>query len=219
LALGDVHGCYRSLQTLLDFVDLQQDDLLVGLGDYIDRGPASNRVLEWLIERYRQGGLVPLKGNHEQLMLQARSGWTDLRYWLVCGGNATVESYGEPDSIPSEHWRFIEEACLPYYETSRHIFVHANLDPGVPLDEQPEFMLYWERFERPEPHFSGKVMVCGHTAQRSGLPVSLGHAVCIDTWVYGQGWLTCLEANTGHYWQANEAGETREGDVSLSLPT
>ena len=52
-------------------------------------------------------------------------------------------------------------------------------------------------------------MVCGHTKQRSGRPRNWGHAVCIDTWVYGDGWLTCLDVRTGRYWQANQAGQTR----------
>jgi serine/threonine protein phosphatase 1 len=54
-------------------------------------------------------------------------------------------------------------------------------------------------------------MVCGHTPQKSGRPKSLGHAVCIDTWAYGKGWLTCLEVGTGRYWQANQQGEHRSG--------
>jgi serine/threonine protein phosphatase 1 len=52
-------------------------------------------------------------------------------------------------------------------------------------------------------------MICGHTSQKSGRPLNLGHAVCIDTWVYGRGWLTCLDVQTGKLWQANQAGETR----------
>jgi serine/threonine protein phosphatase 1 len=77
-------------------------------------------------------------------------------------------------------------------------------------------MLYWEHFRNPPAHVSGKVMVCGHTPQKSGRPRSIGHAICIDTWVYGKGWLTCLDVESGKYRQANERGETRsdwlEGD-------
>jgi serine/threonine protein phosphatase 1 len=72
-------------------------------------------------------------------------------------------------------------------------------------------MLYWESFDDPPPHESGKVMVCGHTSQKSGKPRNLGHAVCIDTWACGEGWLTCLDAESGRYWQANQRGETRRG--------
>jgi serine/threonine protein phosphatase 1 len=70
-------------------------------------------------------------------------------------------------------------------------------------------MLYWEQFIDPPAHESGKVMVCGHTPQKTGLPLSVGHAVCIDTWSYGAGWLTCLDVTTDRVWQANEQGQTR----------
>lgn len=52
-------------------------------------------------------------------------------------------------------------------------------------------------------------MVCGHSSQKSGLPLNHGHAICIDTWACGQGWLTCLDVESGKVWQANEARETR----------
>jgi len=92
--------------------------------------------------------------------------------------------------------------------------VHANLDPKLPLDEQDEGVLYWERFGKPGPHVSGKTMICGHTSQGSGKPKSVGHAVCIDTLVYGGGWLTCLDVETNEYWQTNEDGGKRKGSIS-----
>ena len=58
-------------------------------------------------------------------------------------------------------------------------------------------------------------MICGHTEQRSGLPLCLEQAVCIDTWAYGGGWLTCLDVIGGEYWQANELGETRARKFEL----
>jgi serine/threonine protein phosphatase 1 len=73
-------------------------------------------------------------------------------------------------------------------------------------------MLYWEKFDHPPPHESGKIMVCGHTPQASGRPLDIGHAICIDTQAYKpSGWLTCLDVASGRYWQANQQGETREG--------
>ena len=69
----------------------------------------------------------------------------------------------------------------------------------------------------PPPHQSGKSMVCGHTSQPSGLPVNLGHAICIDTWVYGDGWLTALDVGSGRYWQTNERGGRREDEIGTLL--
>ncbi len=79
----------------------------------------------------------------------------------------------------------------------------------MPIDDQPDSMLYWKPFQFPAAHESGKTMICGHSSQKSGLPLNHGHAVCIDTWACGRGWLTCLHVESGMLWQANEAGETR----------
>jgi serine/threonine protein phosphatase 1 len=56
-------------------------------------------------------------------------------------------------------------------------------------------------------------MVCGHTAQKTGVPLHLGHAICIDTYVYGGGWLTCLEVTSGQVWQANQRGDERVAHI------
>jgi serine/threonine protein phosphatase 1 len=110
--------------------------------------------------------------------------------------------------IPDSHWKFLEEQTRAWFEIDTHFFVHANAYPDYPLQEQPDHMLFWESFNDPPPHESGKIMVCGHTSQKSGKPKNNGHAVCIDTWAYGKGWLTCLDVGSGKYWQANQRGET-----------
>jgi serine/threonine protein phosphatase 1 len=211
LAVGDIHGCFKALTTLAEFVPFCADDMLVTLGDYVDRGPHSASVLDWLIARQQRGGLVALRGNHEVMMLNARSNAADLRDWLEAGGERTLASYsarGDP-GIPESHWQFLE-GTRGWFEIATHFFVHANAYPDCPLEDQPEFMLYWEPFLNPPPHESGKVMVCGHTPQKKKCkPRSLGHAVCIDTWAYGGGWLTCLDVVTGQYWQATQNGDTR----------
>ncbi|MBV9864647.1 MAG: serine/threonine protein phosphatase [Abitibacteriaceae bacterium] len=218
LALGDIHGCSRAFDTLMATVAPQQTDKLITLGDYTDRGPDSKGILNRMLALHKSGILVPLLGNHDITMLQAR---TDRRigmfWWRDFGGDATMESYARGDAtatwndIPPEHWDFLQTKCFKYYETDTHFFVHANADPNLPLEQQPDELLFWERFNHPAPHYSGKIMVCGHTHQQNGLPLNLGHAVCIDTWVYGDGWLTCLDVKSGKIWQANQAGERREG--------
>ena len=214
LTIGDIHGCAMALETLAGFVPLADDDLLVTLGDYVDRGPNSREVLDWLIKRHARGNLIPLCGNHEIMMLQARDDDASLRFWLALGGAEAVASYGRGrggriSDVPDAHWEFLEYETRPYYETDTHFFVHANALADWPLAEQPDRALFWDKFDNPPPHQSGKIMICGHTAQRSGRPLDIGHAVCIDTWVYGRGWLTCLDPETGEYWQANQLGETR----------
>jgi len=214
LAIGDIHGCLRALVSLAEFVPFRPDDRLVTLGDYVNRGPDSNGVLEWLIRRALAGNLVALRGNHEIMMLRAREAGESLERFLDCGGAATLASYSPLDDggrladVPDTHWEFLEHTRA-WYETDTHIYVHANAYPDCPMEEQPEFMLYWEQFDDPPPHESGKVMICGHTSQKSGVPKSIGHAVCIDTWAHGDGWLTCLDAASGEYWQADQNGRTR----------
>ncbi|HEY1064610.1 MAG TPA: metallophosphoesterase family protein [Pirellulales bacterium] len=216
LAIGDVHGCFTALAALEKFVPFRPDDLLVTLGDYVDRGPDSFAVIDWLIAYGKRAKLVALRGNHEIMMLDARTGRYALDRFLYCGGTATLDSYsplgdeGRLADVPDEHWRFIE-ASRSWYETETHFFVHANAYPDYPLEIQPELMLFWESFNSPSPHESGKVMVCGHTPQRSGVPLNIGHAVCIDTWACGDGWLTCLDVASGRFWQADQRGATRRG--------
>src|SRR5262249_32700562 len=85
----------------------------------------------------------------------------------------------------------------------------GNVDPGLPLAEQPLETLYYAKFDTVRPHVSGKIMICGHTAQKSGAPAIGDAAVCIDTWVYGAGWLTCLDVLGGRVWQADQQGRRR----------
>lgn len=218
IAIGDIHGCLTSLKTLENSVPFRDDDQLIGLGDYVDRGPNSAGVLDWIVERQRRGQLIALKGNHEIMMLDAFRDAYARDVWESVGGRETLMSYrarglsGELADLPESHSRFLRFHLLPYYETETHFFVHANAYPEVPLDQQPDDMLFWEKWNRPPRHISGKIMVCGHSSIRSGHPASNGHSLCLDTAVYREsGWLTCADITTGEYWQANEAAEFRSG--------
>lgn len=216
LAIGDIHGCITALRTLVEFVGLRPDDTIVTLGDYVDRGPDSAAVIDFVIELGKQHHVKPLRGNHEIMMLDARDKKSWLGPWLTYGGDTTLQSYaasadepGSFDDVPDAHYDFLENKLLDYYECDSHFFVHANADPKVALKKQKEPALFWQKYKNPGPHCSNKIMVCGHTAQLSGEPVSNTNSICIDTWAYGEGWLTCLDVESGKIWQANEAGETR----------
>ena len=216
LAIGDIHGCFKALQTVVAAAEISADDHLVTLGDYVDRGPEVPQVLAWLRDHYQSGRLTPLLGNHE-LMLQACRDDASLRAeWLEFGGRATLEAYSDDskglslEDIPAEDWLFLEEHCVPFHETETHIFVHAGLHPDLPLRKQYPQILFWDRSSVHPPHYSGKTMVCGHTPQEGGYPVNHGHAIYIDTGVYQKGgWLTCLEVDTGEYWQGDQQGNLR----------
>ncbi|OAI48396.1 serine/threonine protein phosphatase [Planctomycetaceae bacterium SCGC AG-212-F19] len=237
LAIGDIHGCLTALDRLLAEVRPERDDLIITLGDYVDRGPDSKGVIDRLLELRQACNLIALRGNHDFMMVEAwkryqerqylrdqPAGWfpgeeemlsTEERDWLMMGGRQTLASYAPADrsgkltDVPAVHWDFLENICLDCCETDRHFYVHANVYPDMPLTEQPTYMLHWEKLFDAPPHCSGKTMICGHTAQRSGKPVNLGCAICLDTWVYGAGWLTCLDVNSGRIWQANQNGDAR----------
>jgi serine/threonine protein phosphatase 1 len=212
IAIGDIHGCSVALAALLWAIDPQPDDTIVALGDFVDRGLDSKGVLDQLIalaDRYR---LVPLLGNHDEMMLNARNGKDDFRFWMNCGGITSLDSYGSSgqlDLVPAAHFHFLER-CLRYFETDTHMFIHANYKPDVPLDKQDDHTLRWLSLRDfvPGPHFSGKIAVVGHTPQPDLL--DLGHLVCIDTGCCKGGWLTALDVVSGRKWQADERGHHRQ---------
>jgi serine/threonine protein phosphatase 1 len=214
IAIGDIHGCLTALQTVLAAVDPRPEDTVVTLGDYADRGPEVRGVLEALLDLSRQTRLVTLLGNHDETMLNVCRGRTELLPdWLLFGGDATLASYGT--GIPAEVWpRHLDflARCPLWFETERHFFVHANYWSDVPFDRQPRDVLIWESLKRrvPDRHFSGKTAIVGHTSQKNGEILDLGHLKCIDTWCYGGGWLTALDVESGQVWQADKQGAPRQ---------
>jgi serine/threonine protein phosphatase 1 len=214
LAIGDIHGCLPALETLLAAIQPQTDDTLVLLGDYVDRGPQTRQTLDRLILLQRQCRLVPLLGNHDDMLLNVYDGQTQLYIdWLMFGGNATLESYDtlRPQDIPAEHIAFLR-GCRLFYETPKHFFVHGSYVAKLPLEAQPRETLLWESLKtrQPGPHRSGKTAIVGHTSQKSGKPLDLGYLKCIDTRCYETGWLTALDIESGHVWQANMSGGIRD---------
>jgi serine/threonine protein phosphatase 1 len=153
------------------------------------------------------------------MMLSVCEGREDLSIdWLLFGGDATLASYdaAAPAAIARDypkHLDFIRNSVL-FFETPRHFFVHGSYQADLPLEEQPREDLLWSSLKRgvPGPHVSGKKAVVGHTAQKDGEVLDLGHLVCIDTYCYGDGWLTALEVETERLWQADKAGRLRPGE-------
>ncbi|HUS35134.1 MAG TPA: metallophosphoesterase family protein [Verrucomicrobiae bacterium] len=216
-AIGDIHGCHIALVTLLDTVQPQPDDLVVFLGDYIDRGPGSREVVETLLGLDQKFKVEFLRGNHEVMILDARYNFEKSVFWLSYGGKEAVQSYGAnpkalwQSEIPKSHWNFFHQTRR-FFETDETIFVHACLNPELDMKDQSDDLLFWEDFSQlRKEHISGKRVICGHTLQRSKEIANRGFAVCIDTGAFFGGWLTCLETTSGEWWQANEAGECRSG--------
>ena len=212
IAIGDIHGCGIALNRLLDAIEVDRTDKIVTLGDYVDRGMGSSQVIETLLGLMAKCQLVPLIGNHEIMMFKAlQNGGTDLEFWMMHGGQATVSSYGGRfQNIPQDHMTFLSH-CLRFHETDTHFFVHACYEPNMPLTEQPDEVVFWQHVNEnpPPPHMNGKVAVVGHTPQPDGEILDLGHLKVIDTFCYGDQWLTALDVESGMIWQSNEQGEVR----------
>jgi len=213
IAIGDIHGCDQALETVLTAIAPTPDDTIITLGDVVDRGPNSKRVIELLLDLATRCRFVGIMGNHEEMMLKVVVGREPPHFWLKFGGVATLDSYGfdgNLEVVPPEHLQFLQ-SFVTFHETPTHFFVHANYDPKKPLDQQSVGMLRWKRLDEhlPGPHFSGKRAVLGHTADESGEIFSLKHMVCIDTYCHGGQWLTALDVDSGKIWQANDDGQLR----------
>jgi serine/threonine protein phosphatase 1 len=190
-AIGDVHGCFEKLQSLLsacDKVSPGRPARYILLGDYIDRGPDSRKVVDLLIERQASSGgsFICLRGNHEQMLIEAAAPDRSdraLMNWWGNGGEQTLESYGidDPTSLPAVHINWLKSLPLTVVDPGR-LFVHAGIRPGIELSHQSEADLMGIR----EPFLSSEVnhslfVVHGHTATSTRLPDLRANRVNMDT--------------------------------------
>lgn len=207
-AVGDIHGHLKKLDTVLAKLDefgLDSGETLVFLGDYVDRGPDTAGVINRLIElRDGRPNTVFLRGNHEQLMLDARQRFDpDFNgsnpagncesgiYWFGEGGTETLKSYGAKQGrhwtqlVPEEHWQFLLSTQLEH-EEGTYKFVHAGVLPQGKSWRMADFDCdprLWIRdvFHISESNFGGKVIVFGHTPTRDQKPIILWNKIGIDT--------------------------------------
>jgi serine/threonine protein phosphatase 1 len=169
IAVGDIHGRLDRLEELLEALPIWPDEF-VFLGDYIDRGPDSRGVIDRLMSLSLEVDCVFLRGNHEDLALDALD--DDGRYppdvWELNGGIQTMRSYRAADrrawraTLPRAHQEFLRSTQL-YHETPTHVFVHARILPEGPAKTPPD-VLMWERIDSPLDSMGyGKRVICGHT--------------------------------------------------------
>src|SRR6266536_2302714 len=127
-AVGDIHGCLDKLQRLLTACEAYagaRPARYVFLGDYIDRGPQSRGVVELLIQRQaaRPGTIVCLRGNHEQMAIDAHGSDRAVPLWLANNGASTLRNYGGP--ISPEHLAWL--SALPFcHDDGLRFIVHAH---------------------------------------------------------------------------------------------
>ncbi len=239
--IGDIHGRMDLFAAMIGEIEADDaasppaDTTIVLLGDLVDRGPDSaavvRRAREWMGARK----VRILAGNHEEMFLDAFEDIDVLRHFFKHGGRETLLSYGLsadefnelsleqhfarlPELVPTSEREFIssfEEMII----AGDYVFVHAGIDPAVPLAEQNRLDLLWirEKFlnhEGPLP----KVVIHGHTIFNEVL--DCGNRIGIDTGAFRTGVLTALvlEAETRRLIQTIEENgsvrkENREYDA------
>ncbi|MDR2198674.1 MAG: serine/threonine protein phosphatase [Deltaproteobacteria bacterium] len=197
-AVGDIHGCSSKLESLLEKIDWRPEDQeeLIFLGDYIDRGPDSFGVVERVIsvKNAHPDLVTTLKGNHEQMFINFITGVEPLSL-RDNGVSHTMRSYDRNGPFPPEHFKFLLDLEL-YHETEDFIFVHAGLRPGVSLARQSEADCLWIRTDfLNSPYDFGKTVVFGHTPFRE--PFLAPGRAGLDTGAVFGGALTCMELTSG----------------------
>ncbi len=218
--VGDVHGCFTELKSLLSKIEADtihennRGKRVVFVGDLIDRGPDSFKVVDYL-SKYKPENIetIYLMGNHEEIFLKVLAGKESvLGSWLEYGGRSTARSYGvnnlgefhiNPESlmrriqarVPESHIGFIKSFRI-YYQFENYLCVHAGIKPKVPLEKQNPKDMMWIRdkflnYKKPHSH----IVVHGHTIVEE--PEILSNRVAVDTGAYAGGKLTAARIENG----------------------
>ena len=229
-AVGDIHGRSDLFISLIEAIEHDNRErgpaqtTVILLGDLVDRGPDSVNVIalarEW--QKFREVRI--LAGNHEEMFLRSMESLETLRHFLRHGGRETLLSYGVDkrqyskasiedvqkmmiDKVPRGDIDFIAR-FEDMIAIGDYLFVHAGIEPGVPLDEQQPGRLRWIRepfLSHPDPY--GMVVIHGHTI--TDTPTDQGNRIGIDTGAYASGQLTALvlEGEARRYITAIDDGE------------
>jgi len=229
--IGDLHGCVKEPEILLKHLEEKEDvtdnDLVVFLGDYIDRGADSKAVIELMLgfkQKYPKSRF--LKGNHEDMLLDFLGFGGNLGHaFLYNGGLETIQSYGisvfaPPDemvsALPPQHFKFMCE-LESIIEVGKFICVHAGLNPLRDLKAQNDGDVLWIREDFIQNvHSFKKTVVFGHTPHQEvlqQLPFKLG----IDTGLVFGNKLSCVELSQGKLFQVSkDSGKVQTGKIDLS---
>ena len=223
LAVGDIHGMYEKLIKLMEKIRFdQEDDLLVFLGDFVDRGPDSVRCLQYVydLQHAYPDTVICLLGNHEVMMssylIQKRLNYNTViadyaDSWLENGGFETLKQLDELETgIKNELLQWVENLPVKY-QYQDFFFCHAGVDPNVPLSVQNEFDMLWRRQQWWEQYKGVETIVVGHTPvqrvmkqARYAKPLFMpNNVIMCDTGAYMNGGkLSCVDVLSKKVWQA-----------------
>lgn len=186
VAIGDIHGCSKTLRQMWEKLEPYKEYVHVFVGDYIDRGPDSRGVVDFLLKVQHDRKCIFLRGNHEQMLLDSIY-YNRRDSWVMNGGKATLDSYRDAElaeELPDEHLDFYKSTRL-YYNTDEYFFVHAGAPPYQSiqksiLDPEAKSYFLWGR-----DHLNAlevkweKTVIFGHTPR--AYPIRKPKMIGIDT--------------------------------------
>ncbi len=175
IVIGDIHGCLKTLQELLEKkILVTEQDQLYFVGDYIDRGPDSKGVLDYLIGMKRNGfKMVFIRGNHEEMLIESFSSEAFFHPWIYNGGGKTLESFGISQEeylelpgdrkLPKKYMEFLSHTTY-FVELDKVFIVHAgfNFNDKNPFHDL-DAMIWSRNFDYDRFKAKGKPVIHGHT--------------------------------------------------------
>ncbi len=198
-AIADLHGRMDLLLKSYEQIAAHPNGTqgtIIHLGDYVDRGPDSRQIIEFLMSPETlppDWKRIVLKGNHEDMMAETLRKSLRPDWWIGNGGGATLISYGhprngdyDPSIIPSAHLDWLDR--LPLMHVDKHrVFVHAGVDPTIPLDKQKEQNLLWWLYpDNMDIGHGERHVVHGHHQFADG-PKCFHHRTDLDTFAWYTG--------------------------------
>ena len=222
LAIGDIHGNFSRLMSLYRKVQFDpEQDFLVLLGDYVDRGPKPGNSLRWAMEMSKQPNVVALRGNHEQMMLcYYELGCPPSDIWLFNGGDKTkrdMDAWEQEDKTARRQaLDFIWQRPLFHkmnVNGNDYVFCHAGIDPALPWEKQTDEQLLWIREKFYKNYRGDAYFVVGHTpvqllegSYERRTPIVFPNKITIiDTGSFLPGGrITCLDVVSDTYWQSDD---------------
>ena len=214
-AIGDIHGENGALKEMLAKLPVQPSDLVIFLGDAINRGPDSFDCIEQILafDRCRK---IFIQGNHEEaLLLFLEDG--DLAALSGMDAQTTLDSYarhgyflspGAPSSLPPTHARLLaqmEPWTLPFYITDTHLFTHAGWDLILPLALQSSGTLRWGKVKSDAPPYWEQTVVRGHTPFPKVMFARTKQYIGVDTGCSMGGLLSAVALPTNEVFTARPA--------------
>jgi serine/threonine protein phosphatase 1 len=190
--IPDIHGRFDLLSEGLAEIAAHGDPgVIVAIGDYVDKGPQSKQVVERLLSGVAADwSLIALKGNHDAMMVEALRDPSKIAAWIAKGGDAALASYGgDPAAVPPSHIAWLDRLQLMHVDAHR-VYVHAGVDPDIPLDQQSVATLLWKRYPKEFPGGFGALhVVHGHDNFPEG-PLLYEGKTNLDTLAWRTGRLT-----------------------------